>query len=721
MSKSLRSKHPPLSAPPRRLAALRRQGLIALSSACLLLGWPHPARADLETLSKTLPQQAIAAVALDLRPASWEFYLKQPGLKELLLSGEFREMAADFKGEFGIEPGEMLTALGSHAMLAMYPNPTDPEEPSYLFSLETTRSEPVMKILAHIRNEAGQVRAEAYKGTELLIKETASGEAPEVAIAYHGNNLLFASRPELLKQSLDLAATDQGLLANSGFRPVYQALGQEPVLVWVDVDALKSEYHDKNDREAFAGEFGAFLMFQRWLTLTGNLGFGLRFDARGLSIRNQFGFSLAGPQQAVLARAVGELEPLDPLLGLMPARPLASLASSTFRLNFDDPTAAGSEENQKIRQEQNEILSEIRKATGLDLAQDLYAYSDGRIGFSAFYLGNYPKYDKAPELVAMLGVKDGEAFLANLQQKLALKPDSPAADDTAAPAVTTLDREPVESYRGVSLYGLKGGPQANAVFGEMQAEPTVALINRVFLVGSSRAALRAVIDQAQGIRSTLTQDPEFVRIRSRMHGHGEAELFYSDLSRWFRLGDHFLHADSGFRTAKPLLASLRALAGDSTLTATGSEGHFLADADLAQVDFLQLAHELKQAGQQQQLADVERNMQQLRAMVINYRDRNDGRLPKNAAQLLQHAQEHDYNLLSPNPYTQELGLATKPGLGALMDFHDWLAYKSTAALAGLVLLDAGDGKRVRIYGTDAQGRLLQEQGKPILIEVGLVD
>ncbi|MEZ0371067.1 MAG: hypothetical protein ACAI44_18380, partial [Candidatus Sericytochromatia bacterium] len=340
---------------------------------------------------------------------------------------------------------------------------------------------------------------------------------------------------------------------------------------------------------------------------------------------------------------------------------------------------------------------------------------------SAFYLGNYPKYDKAPELVAMLGVKDGEAFLANLQQKLALKPDSPAADDTAAPAVTTLDREPVESYRGVSLYGLKGGPQANAVFGEMQAEPTVALINRVFLVGSSRAALRAVIDQAQGIRSTLTQDPEFVRIRSRMHGHGEAELFYSDLSRWFRLGDHFLHADSGFRTAKPLLASLRALAGDSTLTATGSEGHFLADADLAQVDFLQLAHELKQAGQQQQLADVERNMQQLRAMVINYRDRNDGRLPKNAAQLLQHAQEHDYNLLSPNPYTQELGLATKPGLGALMDFHDWLAYKSTAELAGLVLLDAGDGKRVRIYGTDAQGRLLQEQGKPILIEVGLVD
>src|SRR5690349_14735891 len=127
MSKSPRQKKLTLLSVRR----LQRHCLIAVSAAGLLLGLPVPARADLEAVVNTLPPQAVAAIALDLQPTSWNFLLTTPGLNRWLLSSEVAKLAAELKQELGIDFAQLSKGLGGHGMLAFYPNPADPEEPDW--------------------------------------------------------------------------------------------------------------------------------------------------------------------------------------------------------------------------------------------------------------------------------------------------------------------------------------------------------------------------------------------------------------------------------------------------------------------------------------------------------------------------------------------------------------------------------------------------------------
>lgn len=709
---------------------LKKHSLKALAAVSLITALQAPVYADLETVVKSLPADASVAFTVDLRPENWAFLFKQPEVREWLMSGEFQEVGEEIKEELGLEPMELLQSLGSHGAFAVYQNPENEEEPVFLISIELSNPKLAESLMARFKKLSDdpealpeEVTFETYKETEIAITDV---DSQPVAFAYRGKTLLISNQLEQMHKALDLDGKNTGLLNNPRFKPVYDNLGKEQFVAWVDMENLKLPEEMVNELRSELGSAGSAGLAPYGLDYGSSFGVGMKLNEHGLAIKNVMGFKkngLTGSQTAFLAKLTARPGlGLDPMLALTPEKPLFTGASGTFNLTFENPVLSGEHREgdaKVLDQAVQEILKGVSEGTGLDLKRDIMAQTDGRVGVSAFYLERFPAYDSLPHIVTMMGVKDGKSFLATLHQKLRISDPDSAPETTAAAKPIMLSREPVESYKGVAFYGFEGSPEDLASmkqeFGDI--DPTVMMLDNVFVMGSSRSGLRAVVDHAQKIRTSLLDDPEFQATRSHMTGKDEQNLFYADLTRWYRIADHFLHNEAEFRAGRQLFSQFKSLAADGSVTADGTRGNFIVNADLDKVDFTKLAADMKVVETEQKVTAVEENMRNFKGMVELYREQNKGQLPKNVAQLMKHAEANGYSYsLAGNPF----GIDAKPALGGnLLDYHTWKAYKPTPALAGVVVMESTGGKQpmVKIYGTNDQGDLIKHQGNVFMFEV----
>ncbi len=699
--------------------SLRRHSLKALAAVSLITALQAPVYADLDTVVKSLPADSIGALTVDVRPETWSFLLKHPELREWFAGSEFQEISENIKTELGLEPMELLQSVGSHAVLAAYQNPDKQDSSYFVVSLElknTLFPDSVIKMIkkkqADGDDSAGRI--ETYKNTEIAFTENESGE--QVVMAYHGKTLLFSNHLGHLRQALDLEPNSTGLMANPRFKPVYDNLGKEPIMAWIDLEGIK--FLDQA-RDGLLSEIGLSGVSSQALGFGSSVGFGMSLNEQGLAIKNVMGFKkngLTGSQQAFLARLTAKPGvSLESLLAMTPEKPLFTGATGTFHLTLDNPVISGEHREgdaKELEEAMKEGLKEFKSMTGLDFKQDLVAASDGRIAVSAFYLERFPSYDKMPHIVMMMGVKDSKSFLANLQQKLKLIEGS---DPSAKPL--RLSREPIESYRDIPLYRFEGNPEVSAALREELGgiEPAVAVIDNVFLIGTSRDSLRAVVDHSLKTRTNLLDDPDFKAARSQMNGKDEQNLFYADLTRWYRLADHFLHGEAEFKAWRQLLSQFKFIAGDGSVSTDESRGHLIVNADLNKVDFAKLTADIKASETVAKVKAVEVNMSNLHSMLTYYSAQHQGKLPKNAAQLLQHADDNGYSSLLENPF----GIEAKPALqSTVLDYHVWKSYKPTPALAGVVVMEIVGGKQplVKLYGTNEKGELIQHQAQDYVLE-----
>lgn len=607
---------PAVAAKSAGLNRLRSAGLGALATLALL--GAQPARAELASVAKSLPGDAVAAVAVDLQPASWSFFLKQPAIIKALMSDDMKHMSEEFKADTGMDLKELIGQFGSHAIVAIYPPPQGKGDPNFEISLELKNVEPFTKAVEALKahKPIKAAKLDTYKGHDLIVELRTDDTAETVAnpeiqrsvVLLDGKNLILASNLAQVKQMLD-KGIGQGLNGNREFKAAAEALGPQPVMFWGQMDALRQGLN--GELQDLTSDLGPLTMLQRDLGVMNSLGMGLRLDENGMTVKNIVTLKqngLTGSQQAFVTRLTSQQGPgIEPLLAMMPQRPLLSAATGTFKLNFEMKTLSGinakrEPEAAAMAKALSDMLQEVKRVSGLDLNQDLLERSDGRMGLSVFYSDRYPDYDQRPNLVMMMGVKDGPSFIGNLQQKFRLHLE--ALDGGKVDAMTPvvmLAPKPGETYKNIEIYSVLSPIELKKQLDELwpQLQPCVAVVNQVALFGSSPEALRFTIDQFDQTRPTLNTDPQFNQLRTRMNGKDEMNLFYSDLTGWYRLADNYLHGEKWFSSFKPLFASFKALAADGRVDKQAAVGHLIFAADLKQVDFAKLEKALAEMDAQE--------------------------------------------------------------------------------------------------------------------------
>ncbi|MGE3724165.1 MAG: DUF3352 domain-containing protein [Candidatus Sericytochromatia bacterium] len=591
-------------------AQTRKITLGALATVALLTGLSWPAQAAVENVLKPLPAEALSATVIDIQPAAWTFLLNQPGLKDWLTMDEWNEMKEGLKTELGLEVSEVFAALGSHLAVGMY-TPVDAEsEMDMVFALELKSADIYQKVVQKLKAKTQQklkadlpnIQLETYQGQELILMESDADPAKiESALTLQGQTLLISNQVALLKQAVDAQQSGKSLNDNPDFANVYQSLKQDPVVFWMDLKAIKSK-QSNSEIQSLQRDLASMGFTQTAMAMNKSLGVSMRLNEQGVAFKNTLSFQtsgLSGTQQGFLNKLTSPLPTLEPLFSLMPARPLFSAMTNTLTLAIENPILSGDKvsdsEKNEMAQAMLEIMAGTKEISGLDLKKDVLAHSDGRIGISIFYPENFPTYKNMPSTVVMLGVKNGPEFWLNLQNKLKIMAPQGNSAEAKTEKPITLSPEPLETYLNVPIYTFTDNQFLKPLADETQMElsPCFALYQDFFLVASNHMAMRATLDYAKSNRLALKADPAFVQARQRMSAQSELNLLYSDLTRWARLADHFLHAEEWYPTFKPLFASLQSLAGDGSVNQKGSSGHLHLNAALDKVDFAKLVKELE--------------------------------------------------------------------------------------------------------------------------------
>lgn len=592
--------------PPRKLTQS------TLASLALLTGLTLPANALVENVLKPLPAEALSATVVDIQPSAWTFMLKQPGLKEWLGMDEWKEMKEGLKTELGLEVEEIMSALGSHFAVSLYAPVKAESEVDMVFTLEMKSADLYQKVVQKLKEKTQKktnadlptIQIENYQGQELILVETDSDPKKiDFVMTFQGSTLLASNEISLLKQAVDTQKTGKSLNDNGDFKQVYESLKQDPVVFWMDLKSLKDK-STNSEIQSLQRDLASIGFTQTALSMNKSLGVSMRLNEQGLAFKNTLSFSntgLSGTQQAFLNKLSTARPSLDPMIALMPARPLFSAMTNTLTLAMENPIlsgdAASDSEKNEMAQAMLEVMAGTKEISGLDLKKDFLAHSDGRIGISFFYPEYFPTYKNLPSSVLMMGLKDGPSFWLNFQNKLKLVPGQNWTDEKNSAPVKpiTLSKEPLETYLNVPIYTLS---EANALKPlseeiQMELEPCFALYQDFFLVASNHMAMRATLDYAKNNRQALTNDPTFIVARKNMTAQSELNLLYSDLTRWARLADHFLHAEEWYRVFKPFFMSLQSLAADGSANKQGSSGHLHLNAAFDKVDFAKMVKELE--------------------------------------------------------------------------------------------------------------------------------
>lgn len=580
-----------------KLKSFRRNALVGslLLSASLLLNLP--AWATLEDNLKHMPQGADGVFSVDTTPASWSYFLQKKPFSDIQKSSFWKEMKDDLAKELGIDMDkDLLPMLGTHVSLGIYTDgAAKDEEFPILIAIDTKANAKVSMIFDALKKKAA-----ADKGSKELVEtdhkgvkvyalgrpKTSVSDKPHLALSK--NTLLMGSQ-RLVMKAVETAQGTQSMMADAKFPMVYQAFQKDKMWGYVRPSSLPkmlTKIMDDSDAKEIASitdMFKSFSMFD-------GMGFGVGLDQNGLSFRSVTQFKKSGLepklQSYVNQIMMKPANSLGDLANHAPGRPLFFVSMQGLHLLASDAMSMFMPDNKELQEMTQMVTGMAQKALGMNFKTDMLPHLDGRAGLAVFYPDNIKVFDRVPNVVMYLGVKDNARFQAMLQSKLKLNlgfmEDKPGKESEI-----TFPKMPQAKYQGIPLFMANETPLVKGMKKDMGLQPGYAQVGNVWFMGSSMDALKSVIDLHKGAVPSLSKNGNFQAIQKRLAGNGhEMSAVYMDLGKALDVANFFMGEEKEFQAVKQNIGmALRAIAGGSTQQDVNAQGFFTFDIDMDKVNF----------------------------------------------------------------------------------------------------------------------------------------
>lgn len=585
----------------------RRLTLTLLTSLSLLTLPLAAAQAALQDNLSHTPAQANSFFSLSTDYKDWQYFVEREPFKTML--GQFQaEIAPDIARELGIDlQQELLPMLGSHMTVALYDS--DPAEllPA-LIALDLAEIDSYAKLVARLQQTAAESGSKrllqsSYRGVTLYgFAGRREQGIPYMALS--GQTLLFGSQP-LIKKALDVKAqAATGILKQSGFDEAHAALRQQKFWLYAQPEKLSEALSQAPLEAASAQELRqAEAEMQQALAIYDSLGLGLDLSRNGLVIKSFLRLKdkgLPAAQQSYVNETLkiwrAAQNRLQQTLEASPRRPLIFASMDGVQLLSQGIKLFSNAQDRKVMQQAGGLF---KRFTNLDFDKDLLAYSDGRGGLFSFYPEDTVYFDRLPQTVLMLGVKDNAAFQKNLLSKLRIDLGAFAADARSARAAKEqilFSAKPSQIYQGHALYIAQDGPTLKGLKQSLFIEPAFAHVDKLWLFASSPEALKQAIDLLKGRSQSLAGNAYFDRLRT-VHGiEKRTGLMFMDLHQLGKMASFIAGEDEEVELLKPSLSAFHAIMAGGKYSGRSAEGIFVLDVNMDKIDFEMLGRLFEDAG-----------------------------------------------------------------------------------------------------------------------------
>lgn len=598
------------------LFAPRRLALTALTSLSLLALPVLSAQAALQDNLRHTPAQANSFFSLSTDYKDWQYFMEREPFKTMLAQFQ-AEIAPDIARELGIDlQRELLPMLGSHMTVALYDSEPAELLPA-LIALDLAETESYAKLVQRLEQTARESDSKkllqsSYRGVTLY-GFAGHREQGIPYMALSGQTLLFGSQP-LIKKALDTQAqAGPNILKQSGFDEAHAALHQQKFWLYAQPEKLSEALGQAPLEAASAQELRqAEAEMQQALAIYDSLGLGLDLSRNGLVLKSFLRLKdrgLPATQQAYVNETLkiwrAAQSRLQQTLEASPRRPLIFASMDGVNLLSQGVKLFSKAQDLKALQQAGGFF---KRFTNLDFEKDLLAYSDGRGGMFSFYPEDTVYFDRLPQTVLMLGVKDNAAFQKNLLSKLRLDLGAFAADQRSAKAAKEqilFSAKPSQTYQGHALYIAQDGPTLKGLKQSLFIEPAFAHVDKLWLFASSPEALKQTIDLLQGRSQNLAGNAYFDRLRT-VHGiEKRTGLMFMDLHQLARMVSFIAGEDEEVEMLKPSLSAFHAIMAGGKYSGRSAEGIFVVDVNMDKVDFEMLGRLFKDAGSQSEPSEMD--------------------------------------------------------------------------------------------------------------------
>ncbi|MEZ0372875.1 MAG: DUF3352 domain-containing protein, partial [Candidatus Sericytochromatia bacterium] len=534
-----------------------------------------PAKADLASNLRHTPASVDSFVSLSTSYEDWRYFLNRKPFAQML--GEIRQqMAPELETQLGMNfDKDLAPMLGTNLNIAFYDEELNSKEllPMLLiFDLKDTSGFPkLVKRLQEVaaKNKNKQLLESKYQGVSLYgFASTRRTEGvPYMALS---NRTLLIGSKTLVMKAIDSAQSRQpAALSDQAFKVAHDALRTQKLWAWANPEALPAFMRladrgnaaaAKKNAEAAASLSEAFEMYD-------SVAAGLDISRTGLVVKTVVRLKEQGlaPEKQALMQAFRQLwnDPGTPMQGIMkgsPARPLFFAGINGMQLVEQSMQVFGSR-NAEQQKTMASLAQAFEKFTQLDFHKDILSTSDGRGGVAVFYPEDTKVFNRPPQVVFFLGVKDNSRFLQTLTNKLKLdlsvlsqnpKPGSP-------PEIITFPKLPSQTYLGHPLFIADNSQVTQKLRASLFMQPAYSHVGNVWLFASSPEGLKAGIDQLSGKRANLNGSTYFNQLKDRYGLQSNGGLVFIELSSAVKLAELLGGGDDSIKQLKPTLLAFKSI------------------------------------------------------------------------------------------------------------------------------------------------------------------
>lgn len=574
-------------------------------AACGALALSLPAKADLTSNLQHIPAPVDSFFNLTVSRPDWGFFLDRKPFSDL-----WKQMRGKISPQLEAQLGvsidkDILPMVGSNINVAAYQADlkASGERLPFLILLDIKDLDGYAHLLARLKQLPAKDKSKLlleykYQGVPLYGFASVRAKEGVPYMALDGHTMMLGSK------SLVMKAIDSGLgkqpsaLSDAAFRTSVDALGPEKFWLYANPRALPEMLGSfKGSKPIPPAELAAQkARLAKALEMYDAMGIGLDLNPRGLAIRTVARVkenSVPGDKLALMQnfRQVWNdpASPMNRLMQAVPPQPLLFASLNGIDL-VDRATQLLAPPNPEKPGLMDAVSQFFAKSTKLDFRQDLIKYSDGRGGFAVYYPEEITVPNRPPQAICYLGVRDNAAFLANLQSKLKLDLngiaggiDSEAKSD--ASRVISFPKQPTEMYNGHPLYIAQESPMVSKLRQGLFMQPTYGNYGNLWLFASSPEAFKRGIDNLDGKRLNLANNPYFNQLKDRFGIQANGGLMFIELSSAARLAELLGGDEEDFKALKPTLLAFKSIMAGGSYRGNVVQGNLVMDIDMAQVNF----------------------------------------------------------------------------------------------------------------------------------------
>lgn len=580
--------------------------VLALASALLL---SLPAQADLASNLRHVPSAPDSLVSLSTDYEAWSYFLSRKPFSEMYAQLR-KDFAPDLEKHLGMSfDRDLAPMLGTHLNFVFYDDEISSGKEVLpllmVFDLKNTQGYP--KLLQRFRDLAAKDRSKKlleakYRGISIYGFSSVRRSEGVPFMALSGKTLLFGSKNLVMKAIDSGQGKLPSALSTSSFKVAHDSLRNQKLWAYLNPDAAPFlfEMLAKRPKEnaAQADYAASEAQLRESLDLYDSLGMGMDLGPHGLVFKTVARIKETGgdAQKRALMQDFTKLwnnpnAPMQRLLQGSPAQPMLFASFNGLQLMDQSVLLFGDAESEAAL---SSFGQEFTALTRLDFRKDVLRYSDGRSGLAVFYPENTKVFDRPPQMVFFLGVKDNAAFLKTLTQKLRLNLGHP--DPSQPEQVITFPQLPSGSYEGQPLFIADNNQTVTTLHESLFVRPAYSYVGDVWLFASNPDALKAGIDYLKGKKRNLLDNAYFKQLANRYGIQANGSMMYIDLATAHQLIEFLGGEDSEVKALKPTLSAFKSILAGGRLNGNIAEGMMIVDIDMDKVNFELLSKFFNQKG-----------------------------------------------------------------------------------------------------------------------------